>query len=58
MLHHITNLEHLLEQVRIALCPGGLFVVLEYVGPSRFQWSDKVDYLMNRMLAALPKITV
>jgi SAM-dependent methyltransferase len=55
VLHHITNLEHLLEQIRIALRPGGLFVVLEYVGPSRFQWSDKVEHLMNRMLAALPK---
>jgi SAM-dependent methyltransferase len=55
ILHHISDLEHLLDQVRTALRPGGLFVVIEYVGPSRFQWSDKVERLMNRILATVPK---
>ncbi len=54
-LHHINKLEHLLGQVAMALKPDGVFVVLEYVGPSRFQWSAKVERLMNDILAALPQ---
>jgi SAM-dependent methyltransferase len=55
ILHHISDLEHLLDQVRTALRPGGLFVVIEYVGPPRFQWSDNVEGLMNRILVTIPK---
>ncbi len=55
ILHHVANLEHLLEQVKTALKEGGLFVIIEYVGPSRFNWSDKVERLMNRILSALPQ---
>jgi GT2 family glycosyltransferase/SAM-dependent methyltransferase len=54
-LHHIDNLEHLLQQVKAGLCPGGLFIVNEYTGPSRYQWSEKVNVLMNRLLAAVPQ---
>lgn len=55
ILHHVANLEHLFRQVKTSLRRGGLFVIIEYVGPSRFQWSDKVERLMNVMLAALPQ---
>ncbi len=54
-LHHIVRLEYLLEQVWTALRPEGLFAVIEYVGPSRYQWDDKVERLMNRTLALLPE---
>ena len=53
-LHHVDALEHLLDQVAAALRPDGLFVVNEYVGPARFQWLDKTEALMNRILDALP----
>jgi hypothetical protein len=51
----VANLEHALAQIRLALCPGGLFVLMEYVGPSRFQWSDHVQDLMNELLITLPE---
>jgi SAM-dependent methyltransferase len=53
-LHHIEELEHVLDQVAAALRPGGLFLVNEYVGPARFQWLDKTQDLMNRLLVVLP----
>ncbi len=38
--HHIDDLERLFTQVKMALKPGGVFCLEEYVGPNRFQWSD------------------
>ena len=55
VLHHVDALERLAEQVAGSLRPGGLFVVHEYIGPSRFQWLDKTQELMNRMLDVLPE---
>lgn len=40
ILHHVINLEHLLEQCRRALKPGGRLIVHDYVGPNRLQWPD------------------
>jgi SAM-dependent methyltransferase len=54
VLHHIEALEHLLDQLVASLRPGGLLVVNEYIGPARFQWLDKTEELMNRMLDVLP----
>lgn len=55
VLHHVDVLEHLLDEVVASLRPNGLFVVNEYVGPARFQWLDKTQELMNRLLAVLPE---
>jgi O-antigen biosynthesis protein len=54
VLHHVDALEHLLDQVTRSIRGGGLFVVQEYVGPARFQWLDKTEVLMNRILTTLP----
>jgi SAM-dependent methyltransferase len=54
VLHHVNDLEHLLDQVKRSLRPDGVFVVQEYVGPARFQWLDKTELLMNRILETLP----
>jgi SAM-dependent methyltransferase len=54
ILHHVDALERLLDQVRSSLRPGALFVVNEYIGPARFQWLDKTEALMNRILELLP----
>jgi SAM-dependent methyltransferase len=54
-LHHVDALEHLLDQVAASLSHRGLFVVNEYVGPARFQWLDKTQDLMNRILELLPE---
>jgi SAM-dependent methyltransferase len=55
VLHHVDALEHLLDEVAASLRPGGLFVVNEYVGPARFQWLDKTQAVMNRILELLPE---
>ena len=52
--HHIVNLEESFQQCRHALKPGGLLFLDEYVGPSRFQYSDAVMDIMNGILTVLP----
>lgn len=53
-LHHVAALEHLMAQVQGALKPGGLFVVNEFIGPTRFQWTDRQLEAINGALAILP----
>jgi len=54
ILHHLTPLKEMLSRVRRMLKNGGLFVVNEYVGPSRFQWTDCQLALVNGILASMP----
>ncbi len=53
-LHHIAKLEHVLDEVHKALKPGCFFIANEFVGPSRFQWTDKQLQVINELLALLP----
>jgi ubiquinone/menaquinone biosynthesis C-methylase UbiE len=53
-LHHIMNLEHLLDQVRRALRPGGLFVVHDYVGEPHMQFSPARLARVNALLDEIP----
>jgi SAM-dependent methyltransferase len=52
--HHFDGLEHIFDQVHAALRPGGFFVLNEFVGPTRFQWTDQQLDLVNGLLAILP----
>lgn len=54
-IHHIQNLEHLFRQVHQALRPGGYFFLDEFIGPTRFQWTDVQLETMNDALRQLPK---
>jgi len=48
ILHHLINLEHVLYQINNALTPSGLFLVAEYVGEDRWQFSeDRMSYLRS-----------
>ena len=47
-LHHIAPLAPFLRKIHSWLRPGGLLVVNEFVGPSRFQWTDRQIELANR----------
>ena len=48
-LHHIINLEHLLNQVNKSSKKDGFFVLLEYVGENKWQWSDdKIKFINNQ----------
>jgi SAM-dependent methyltransferase len=53
-LHHFERLEHVLDQVAAALKPSGLLVFNEYVGPDRFQWTERQLGLGNEALARIP----
>src|SRR5207247_3708726 len=53
-IHHVQNLEHLFKQVQRAIKPGGYFFLDEFVGPSRFQWTDVQIQIMNDQLQQLP----
>ncbi|MCX5727204.1 MAG: class I SAM-dependent methyltransferase [Candidatus Saganbacteria bacterium] len=54
-LHHIENLEHVLGEVNSALKEDGFLILNEYVGPSRFQWTDKQLKIANVILSLLPE---
>ncbi|MBN2475439.1 MAG: class I SAM-dependent methyltransferase [Pirellulales bacterium] len=53
--HHFTNLEHIFDEVRRSLKPGGLFFLNEFVGPTKFQWTDRQLDVMNALLKILPE---
>lgn len=40
-LHHLAPMPEVVGRIRELLAPDGLFVVDEYVGPRRFQWTDR-----------------
>jgi SAM-dependent methyltransferase len=52
-LHHVTNLEGLLSKLGSMLGAEGYFVILEYVGPNRFQWTDAQLSVINGILQQL-----
>lgn len=53
-LHHISNLEGLLDQLRSALVEHGLLIVNEYVGPFQLQWTPQQTRIINDLLGLLP----
>ncbi len=53
-LHHLVNLERLMEEVARALRPGGLFAVHDYVGERRFRLSDARLARVNAFLRDVP----
>jgi len=52
--HHVERLDQLFEAVSAMLKPGGLFHLHEFVGPIRFQWTERQIDLVNRFLDSLP----
>jgi SAM-dependent methyltransferase len=54
-IHHIDKLERVFEEVSRALKPDGLFFMNEFVGPTRFQWTDRQLEVVNGLLRALPE---
>jgi SAM-dependent methyltransferase len=53
--HHFEELEHICDEVSRALVPGGYFVLDEFVGPARFQWTDPQLALTSQILGLLPR---
>lgn len=53
VVHHIEGLEAFFDLIEAALSDDGLLYLDEFVGPSRFQWTDKQIELVNRLLDRL-----
>ena len=53
-LHHLSPLNLLLRRIDEWLAPGGLFIVNEFVGPNRFQWTRRQLAITNELLSSLP----
>jgi ubiquinone/menaquinone biosynthesis C-methylase UbiE len=54
-LHHMLNVGHALAWSHRVLTPGGLLVMDDFVGPSRFQWSPLNLELASSFRAQLPQ---
>ncbi len=53
-LHHVSNLDYVLQEINRSLKPGGVFFFDEYVGPNRMQWPDEVLRIVNSVLKIMP----
>lgn len=53
-LHHMLDVEAAIAWSREHLVPGGWFVMDDFVGPSRFQWSDENLSHATRVRSLLP----
>ncbi|MBL6082185.1 methyltransferase domain-containing protein [Belnapia sp. T18] len=53
--HHVERLEELFAAVKQTLRPGGVFHLYEFVGATRFQWTDAQLRLGNALLDSLPE---
>jgi SAM-dependent methyltransferase len=53
-LHHVINLEYLLDEVVGALRPGGLFAIHDYVGEARVRYSPARLQRANEVLQLVP----
>jgi SAM-dependent methyltransferase len=53
-LHHVAELERLFRRLSLALKPGGTIYMDEYVGPSRFHWTQADLKLGQAVLDMLP----
>jgi SAM-dependent methyltransferase len=54
-LHHVENIEALLSEVMATLRRGGVLYLDEYIGPSRFDWTDERLKPHRAAFAALPE---
>ena len=53
-IHHLERLEHVFSEVRKTLKPHGFFILHEFVGPTKFQWTDAQLNIINGALEMLP----
>ncbi|MFN8826567.1 MAG: class I SAM-dependent methyltransferase [Planctomycetota bacterium] len=54
-IHHLSPLRAVLQSLRQRLVPGGLVLVDEFVGPTKFQGTDAQLGWINRLLPQLPE---
>ena len=54
-LHHMLDVEASIKWSYNVLSKGGMFYMDDYVGPSRFQWSDKMLEMVSKVRGVLPE---
>lgn len=54
-LHHMLDVERAVAWSRRILAPDGVFCMHDFVGPSRFQWSDASLALVEEVRSSLPR---
>lgn len=54
-LHHFDRLDETMDLIAGLLNPGGLLIVDEFVGPTKFQWTDGQLRAVDALLAELPE---
>jgi SAM-dependent methyltransferase len=53
-LHRVEDPEEVVGRIAGWMTPNGMVYVDEFVGPDRFQWTDRQIEIVNRLLSALP----
>lgn len=53
-LHHMFNVADAISASRYCLCDGGVFLMLDYVGSTRMQWTERELSYANAIRATLP----
>ncbi len=53
-LHHFSPLDKIMLKIQSFLKEDGFFVINEFVGPTRFQWTNRQMELVNAILPLLP----
>jgi SAM-dependent methyltransferase len=53
-LHHFSPLDKILSRIATFLKKDGFFFINEFVGPTRFQWTERQIEAVNGLLAVLP----
>jgi len=53
--HHITPLHQFICNVKKWLKPGGLLIVWDFFGPTRFQWTNRQLEVISGILSILPE---
>ncbi len=54
-LHHFTPLREMVALLHAALRPGGYLILRDFVGPARFQWTERQLEAVAGLLAVLPE---
>jgi ubiquinone/menaquinone biosynthesis C-methylase UbiE len=53
-LHHFVSLDRLMREINRSLKTDGVFIINEFVGPDKFQWTDRQLGIANNLLALMP----
>jgi ubiquinone/menaquinone biosynthesis C-methylase UbiE len=53
-LHHFVSLDRLMQKINKTLKRDGVFIINEFVGPDKFQWTDRQLEIANDLLSLMP----